>query len=211
MERPGGDITRLLHAAAQGDRSAFQRVFPLVYDELKNVASARLAVERDGHTLNATALVHEAYLKLVDNRATEWQSRSHFFAIAAQAMRRILIDHAKRRNAQRRGKGESAVPLEFADAERRPDLFNDVQAADLIALNDALDELSRFNPRGADVVQYRFFGGLANPEIGEVLGISEVTVRRAWTVARAWLRGRLGDEAAVRTETLMSRPEESDA
>jgi len=185
------NITELLREASQGNREAFDRLFPLVYDELKAVAHRRLEAEPEGHTLNTTALVHEAYFKLVEQEHVEWQSRAHFFAIAARAMRRILIDYARKRSADRRGGGVTKLSLESALRVPEEGTIGKEQAAELVALDAALTRLAQFNARGADVVLYRFFGGLSHRETAEVLGVSEITVRRAWTAARAWLRREL--------------------
>lgn len=195
------DVTALLRRASRGEREALDRLFPLLYDELKSVAHRRLEAERDGHTLNTTALVHETYFKLVQQERVEWQSRAHFFAIAARAMRRILVDHARKRNADRRGGGATKVSLDGQGRVPAPGAMGEDDLADLIVLDDALDRLADFNSRGADVVLYRFFGGLTHRETAEVLGVSEVTVRRAWTAARAWLRGELTAGSDVPAET----------
>ncbi len=179
------EVTALLAQASGGDRAAFDRLLPSVYNELRQLAGARLRFERHGHTLNATALVHEAYFRLVGQERVEWQGRAHFFAIASQAMRRILINYAEARNAQKRGGGAPHVDLDAAEA------MPEEQATELLALDEALKELERFNERGARVVEYRFFGGLTHDEIAEAMGLSEVTVRRAWRSARAWLRDTL--------------------
>ncbi len=187
------EITGLLHEAARGDRSAFDRLLPLVYEELNRLARARLRRERPGHTLNTTALVHEAYLKLVDQTEAQWRNRHQFFAVASEAMRRILIDYAKRRGTSKRGGRVPHVDLDEAgQVPAGEGLFTDDQATELIALDEALHRLAGFNPQGARVVQYRFFGGLSIEEAAEVLGTSDRTVRRAWTVAKAWLRRELG-------------------
>ena len=180
------EVTTLLAQASGGDRVAFDALLPQVYDELRQLAGARLRFERVGHTLNATALVHEAYFKLVGQERVEWQGRAHFFAIASQAMRRILINYAEARNTKKRGGGAPHLPLDAA-----ADTMDPVQATELLALDEALKELERFNERGARVVEYRFFGGLTHDEIAEAMGLSEATVRRAWRAARAWLRERL--------------------
>lgn len=185
-------VTALLAQASDGDREAFDRLLPAVYDELRQLAGARLRFERDGHTLNATALVHEAYFRLVGQERVEWKGRAHFFAIASQAMRRILINYAEARNAQKRGGGAVHVSLDAAAETMDP-----TQASELLALDQALKELERFNERGARVVEYRFFGGLTHDEIAEAMGLSEVTVRRAWRSARAWLRDALDDEVTL--------------
>ncbi len=196
-----GEITGLLLDAAKGNRLAFDRLVPLVYDELRGIAHGRLRLERPGHTLNTTALVHEAWLKLAGQTRVAWQNRSHFFAVASEAMRRILIDYAKQRRAGKRGDGAIHLPLE--DAELVPDAWlSDADAEELIAMDDALRRLAEFNPRGSRIVQYRFFGGMAEAEVAEVMGISERSVRRSWTIARAWLRRELGDLPAGRTSLL---------
>ena len=190
--QPKGEITRLLAQATNGHKAAFDELVPLVYDELHKIASSRLRIEQSGHTLTPTALVHEAYLKLVEQDRAEWQSRAHFFAVAALAMRRILINHARTRARQKRGGG--AVRLDLEAAEKLGETavpFNDEQADELIALDGALTQLKEFNEEGAQVIEYRFFGGLQFKEIAEVIGVSEVTVRRRWTAARAWLRKEL--------------------
>ncbi|MEZ4416400.1 MAG: sigma-70 family RNA polymerase sigma factor [Gemmatimonadota bacterium] len=193
MSRPADSskdqITRLLVEARDGDRAAFDRLLPAVYEELRSLAQGRLRWERDGHTLNATALVHEAYLKLVDQDQVQWQSRGHFFAVASEAMRRILVNHARARNAQKRGGAHDHVDLHDTQV-----FSSDREAEGIEALGDALDRLQAFDPRGAHVVTYRFFGGLSHGEVAEVLGVSEITVRRAWTSARVWLRRELGDD-----------------
>ncbi len=183
------DVTRLLREASEGRRESFDRLMPLVYAELKRVARARLHSQREGHTLTPTALVHEAYLKLVDQTRVEWQSRAHFFAIASKAMRQILIDYAKRKTAGKRGGGAVHVSFEEqTDSGPRGDRgIEDHQAEGLLALDEALTRLAAFDERGATVVQYRFFGGLTHREVADVLGASEVTVRRAWAAAKAWL------------------------
>lgn len=187
------DVSLLLRQAKQGDGSAFSRLFPLVYDELKALASNKLAFEREGHTLDTTALVHEAYLKLVGQTRVEWQSRAHFFAVAAQAMRRILVDYARGRGASKRVSGGRAVPLEAAsNVVGAAFSFTAEESEGLIELDAALERLGEFNPRGARVVEYKFFGGLRFKEIGEVLGVSEVTARRSWTLSKTWLRRELG-------------------
>lgn len=187
---PRGEITRLLQQASSGNRASFNELVPLVYDELHAIATARLRIEPSGHTLTPTALVHEAYLALVGQDRTEWHSRSHFYAVAALAMRRILINYAKARARKKRGGGAVAVDLDAAEKLGATAIvpFDDEQADELIALDAALTQLKEFNQEGAEIVEYRFFGGLQFKEIAEVLGVSEVTVRRRWTAARAWLK-----------------------
>lgn len=195
-----GEITRLLGEASAGDRTALDRLMPLVYDELRVLARNRLRSEAAGHTLSPTALVHEAYLQLVEQERVEWRSRSHFFAVAAQAMRRILINYAKMKKRQKRGGGAAHVALDDVDALVAHALpFTDDQATELIALDEALDQLRQFNSEGAAIVEYRFFGGMEYRDISEVLGVSEVTARRRWSAARAWLRAALN--ADLLTET----------
>jgi RNA polymerase sigma-70 factor (ECF subfamily) len=204
-QHEAGDISQLLHEASHGRSEAFDRLLPLIYQELKVLARHRLRAERSGHTLNTTALVHEAYLKLVDQSRVEWRGRQHFFAVASEAMRRILIDYARRRLTGKRGADAAHVPLEDAqDVANSDGALSDDQAAELIALDDALQRLAAFNPQGAQVVQYRFFGGLAHEQIADLLGISERTVRRSWTVAKAWLRRELGDAFRDDPGSLMS-------
>jgi RNA polymerase sigma factor (TIGR02999 family) len=179
------EVTRLLDAASSGDRNAMDRLVPLVYDELRRVAHRQLAAERPDHTLNTVALVHEAYVKLVGLDRIEWKGRPHFFATAAVAMRRILIDYAVRRRALKRGGGlphEELDPLMVAVEER---------GEELLALDDALRRLGELNERQAKVVEYRFFAGMTIEEAAEALGVSTVTVKRDWAAARAWLNREL--------------------
>lgn len=180
------EITALLRRLASGDQSGAETLFRLLYAELKRLAGARLHAERDGHTLQPTALVHEAYIRLVNCRGIEWQSRAHFFAVAAQAMRRILADYARSRNAIKRG-GLQGPALEL---DERVDVAEG-QSPLIEALDEALDRLSEQNPRQARIVEMRFFGGLTEEEIAEIEGLSSRTVKREWNKARAWLRGEL--------------------
>jgi RNA polymerase sigma factor (TIGR02999 family) len=204
MAEPVG-ITALLDAAAGGNREAFDRLLPLVYDELKQVARGRLRLERPGHTLDTTALVHEAYFRLVGQTRTAWNGRHHFFAVASEAMRRILVDYAKRRRAAKRGGARVHLPLDEAGHVPAGESLTDGQVDELLALDGALRRLADFNPRGAQVVQYRYFGGLSLAEIGHLTGTSERTVRRTWTVAKAWLRREVERETAVPDITLARR------
>lgn len=167
---------------APEERWADQLV-PLLYDELRVLARAHLRRERTGHTLNTTALVNEAYLRLAGQTALVGDDRSRFFAIASTTMRRVLVDHARKRNRAKRGGGESPLPLESAE-----DLLSAEEADELLALDQALDRLAVVNQRAADVVLHRFFGGLTLEETAELLGVSTKTVRRDWLAARAWLR-----------------------
>ena len=178
------EVTRLLQALNDGDAEARDRLAPLVYDELRSLAGSYMHREGAGHTLQPTALVSEAWMKLVDQSRVEWTGRAHFFGIAAQAMRRILVDHHRRRTAARRGGDQ--VPTLLEDAA---DTFQD--PLDLIALDTALDKLAGFDPRAARVVELRFFGGLSVEETAEVLEVSTPTVKRDWRSARAWLYTRI--------------------
>ena len=175
------NVTGLLLAWRAGDSDALERLVPLVYDELRHIAHRQLGRERAGHTLGTTGLVHEAYLKLVDQTRVEWADRSHFFAVAAQAMRRILVDYARRLQAEKRGGVPERVSLTDAllVAEQRADT--------LVALDQALGELGAIDERLSRVVEYRFFAGLTEDETAEVMGVSARTVRRDWTKAKGWL------------------------
>jgi RNA polymerase sigma factor (TIGR02999 family) len=177
---PGDDVSALLRAWTEGDRSALDRLTPIVYEELRRLARYYLRGERPGHTLQTTALVNEAYLRLVDYKRMQWQDRAHFFAVSAQVMRRILVDHARRHNLKRGG-GVQHVSLDEAL------LVGGARSADLVALDEALLALARLDARKTQVVELRFFGGLSVEEIAEVLKISPVTVMRDWSTARAWL------------------------
>lgn len=198
-----GEITQLLEAASGGNKAAFDQLLPLVYDELKRIADRRLRGESPGHTLNTTALVHEAYFKLVDQTRVDWQDRPHFFAVASEAMRRILIDYARTRAARKRGLGRTALDLAAAAAVPTHDALTEDQAIELLALDDALRELEAFNPEGVVIVQHKFFGGLSALEIAGVSGSSERSVERGWTIAKAWLRQRLGDDRAAGSASLL--------
>ncbi len=181
------DVTELLLGLTDDRERAVDRLFPLVYDELRRLAAARLRAERAGHTLSATALVHEAYLKLVNQDRVDWQNRAHFFAIAARAMRRILMDYAIARNAEKRGGGAPMVTL-GEDSARQEANFDD-----LLAVNEALSRLGKLDARQERVVELRFFGGLTLEEVAGVLEISLASVNRDWRAARAFLTAELGD------------------
>ncbi|MEM6992906.1 MAG: sigma-70 family RNA polymerase sigma factor [Myxococcota bacterium] len=181
-----GQVTVLLAQLGGGDRDAADPLLALVYGELKSLARRHMAGERAGHTLGATALAHEAYLKLVAQDRVDWKSRAHFMGAAALAMRRILINHAKARLADKRGAG--AIVATFDEQAFGPE----VQAQDLVRLDEALTELATMNARQAEVVTYRFFVGLGYDEIAEVMGVSAPTVRRDWRFARAWLLRAMG-------------------
>lgn len=177
------DVTQLLNAWGDGKQEALDALMPIVYQELRKLARGYLRNERDGHTLQPTALVNEAYLRLVDQRNVRWQNRSHFFGIASQLMRRILVDHARKRQAEKRGGGEAAVPFDEARGVPSPD-----GDRDLVALDDALNDFAKLDPRAAKIVELRQFGGLSIDETADVLEISPATVKREWTAAKAWLR-----------------------
>ena len=183
---PAHELTELLLNWCSGDQAVPDQLFPLVYRELKAMAHRQLYRESPGHTLQTTALVNEAYIKLVDQRRVKWQNRAHFFAIAAQMMRRILIDHARGLARQRRGGNLNKISLDDAM------IVADERASELIALDEALCDLAKVDPRRGRVVELRFFGGLSNEEIAEVLDISPNTVIRDWNMARAWLYKQLG-------------------
>lgn len=187
-------VTRLLQSTKAGDKEAVNQLLPLVYDEMCGIAHQKLRFERDGHTLDTTALVHEAYFKLVNHEEVEWQSRTHFLAIAALAMKRILINYARRRKTAKRGDGYKKVELDnLEEIEGSLQNMSESMADEILALNDALKKMETFNQRGCRVVEYHFFGGLTWKEISEVMGVAPITVRRAWNVARLWLRRELKD------------------
>lgn len=183
--RPSPDVTRALADLSAGDHAALDRLLPLVYDHLRAMADRELRRERPGHTLSPTALVHEAFLKLVQLDRITWDGRAHFFGACAQAMRRILISYARGRKAAKRGAG--AVPVSLDDvvlaARERP--------AELLALDEALQRLEELSPRQARVVEYRYFAGMEIEAVAEALGVSPATVKREWAAARAWLNREL--------------------
>ena len=170
----------LLRAWSEGDQSALERLAPIVYDELHRLAGRYMKRERPGHSLQTTALVDEAYMRLVDYKRMEWQNRAHFFAVSAQVIRRILVEHARRHNLKRGG-GIQHVSLEETA------VVGDSRSADLVALDDAMKRLARLDPRKEQVIEMRFFGGLSVEETAEVLKVSPVTVMRDWSTAKAWL------------------------
>jgi RNA polymerase sigma-70 factor, ECF subfamily len=180
------EITILLKAWRRGDPQALERLTPLVYDHLRRMAAGYVAKERIDRQLNATALVHETYLKLVDADGVDWQDCAHFFAIASRTMRRILVDAARVRTAAKRGGGAMPIAQSSSTLDRLPAPATD-RAADICALDDALEALAAIDPRRAEVVELRFFGGLSVEETAEALAVSEQTVMRHWKVARAWL------------------------
>jgi RNA polymerase sigma-70 factor (ECF subfamily) len=177
---PCGEVSGLLRAWGDGDRDALDRLTPVVYDELRRLARRYMRGERPGHSLQTTALVNEAYMRLVDYKSMQWQNRAHFFAVSSQLMRRILVDHARRHNLKRGG-GVQHVSLEETA------IVDDDRPADLVALDDAMNALARIDPRKVQVVEMRFFGGLSVEETAEVLKVSPVTVMRDWSTAKAWL------------------------
>jgi RNA polymerase sigma-70 factor, ECF subfamily len=178
------EVSVLLRAWSDGDRSALEPLTPIVYDELHRLAHLYMRRERPGHSLQTTALVNEAYMRLVDYKRMQWQDRAHFFAVSAQAMRRILVDHARRHNLKR-GRLMQQVPLEETAVVSEDD------DADLVALDNAMNALAEIDARKVQVVEMRFFGGLSVEETAEVLKVSPVTVKRDWTVAKAWLHREL--------------------
>ena len=175
------DVTQVLNAWTEGDRSAPERLIPIVYQELRRLAAEYLRRERPDHTLQATALVHEAYLKLVDQKQADWKNRAHFCGIAAQLMRRVLMEHARTHNAQKRG---GKMEKLYLDETRE---LSEVRAPDLIALDDALKSFATTFPRESEVVELKFFGGLEAKEIANVLNVSTKTVLRDWNFAKLWL------------------------
>jgi RNA polymerase sigma factor (TIGR02999 family) len=179
------NFTQLLKDARGGKRESLDALLPFVYDELKKIAAYKLASERSNHTLQATALVHEAYLRLIDQHSVDWQNRAHFFAIASEMMRRILVNYAESHNAKKRGDGKTLISLDDVD-----DLAAESEV-DLIFLDNALKELAEFDTAQARIVELKFFGGLTNEEAAEVLGVSDSTVKREWRMARAWLTTKL--------------------
>jgi len=189
MTRATSDVTRLLQQWSSGEEQALDRLLPQIHSELRKLAASYLRKERPDHTLQPTALVNEAFLKLVDQRAVQWQNRAHFFGIAAQAMRRILVDHARAHAAGKRGDGVRKVPLDDAINVGR------VEDVDLLALDEALTRLAAIDPQQSRVVELRFFGGLTMEETAEVMHISPATVGREWRMAKAWLFAEIGRTA----------------
>ena len=193
---PTPSVTELLRAWSGGDPAALDQIVPLVYSELRRQAERYLQREAPGHTLQTTALVHEAYLKLVDQRSAQWESRSQFFGIAAQLMRRILVDHARGVHAAKRGGSAIQVPLEEGTAAAQE------RDVDLLALDEALTRLARIDERQARVVELRYFTGLGIEETAEALGVSPATVSRDWTIARAWLHAQLAEPPLAEPPTV---------
>lgn len=187
MEADRQDITELLNGLREGDQNARSQLIALVYPELRRIAAQYMNRERGGHTLQPTALVHEAYLRIAGQQDQIWQNRNHFFAVASQVMRQVLVDHARRHAAAKRGGG--APQVEFNDRL----LFESRNAHLALEIDDALEQLAKVDARQADVVVYRIFGGLTEEEIADVLNVSARTVKRDWRMARAWLHGILGE------------------
>lgn len=182
------DITRLLRAAASGDRRDVDALMAAIYEDLRRLAVAHMKRERGDHTLQATALVHEAYLKLIDQNSTDWKDRVHFFSVASRIIRRLLVDHAREKQADKRGGGRTRASLDDREiAAAGP-------TVDLLALDEALNALEGINPRQAEIVELRYFGGLSIEEIAELLGIGKRSVDRDWSIAKAWLFCQLSGE-----------------
>jgi RNA polymerase sigma factor (TIGR02999 family) len=180
-----GQVTQLLERWSLGDQSALDELTPLVYNELRNVAEAYLRRERPDHTLQATALVNEAYLRLIGQKHGRWEGRKHFYGIAARLMRQVLVEHARKHKAEKRGGGRVAVTLD------RDDEVANTPDVDILAVHEALERLARFDEQQARIVELRFFGGLSIEEAAETLGVGHATVEREWAMARAWLRNEL--------------------
>ena len=193
MASDSDNVTRLLLEWGDGNQQALEALVPLIYKELRNLAHNFLYRERLGHTLQTTALVHEAYLKLIDQNDARWQNRAHFFAIAAQAMRRILIDSARKHAAAKRGGPQAELSLdEVADIALEPDI-------NLLKLDEALNELAKIDPRQSRIVELRYFGGLTIEETAEVISVSPATVKREWMMARAWLHQEITERGVDQT------------
>lgn len=188
MSSPPLEVTQLLVDWSNGNQAALDKLMPLVYGELHRLAHQYMRRERPGNTMQTSALVNEAYLKLVDQREVQWQNRAHFFGIAAQLMRRILVDHARSRQYAKRGGSTPHVPLDEGL------IVSEERGAEVVALDDALKGLATFDERKSQIVELRFFGGLSIEEAAEVLGVSPGTVMRDWTLAKAWLRREIANE-----------------
>ncbi|MDA2933318.1 sigma-70 family RNA polymerase sigma factor [Acidobacteria bacterium AH-259-D05] len=186
-----GEVTQLLMELKRGNQDVLNQLLPLLYDELRRLARHYMRQERMGHTLESAALVNEAYLRLVELDKVNWQDRAHFVAVAAGIMRRLLIDHARKRQTAKRGGDREKLPLEEGE------LLSQKQSEELVELDEALTRLEALDRRQSQIVEVRFFGGLTVEETAEVLGISSKTVKRDWAVARAWLRGEIGREPAA--------------
>jgi len=187
--KPAGEVTQLLLRWRAGDEAALAALLPLVYEELRSLARRHLRHERGSHTLQRTALVHEAFLRIVDQKQVDWESRTQFYGIASQMMRRVLVDHARRRSAAKRGDGAPHVDLDVVLQDEGADLPAGRQAEiDFAAIDDALKRLEALDPQQGKLVELRFFGGLSIKETADVIGVSPATVKREWAIARAWLQ-----------------------
>jgi RNA polymerase sigma factor (TIGR02999 family) len=187
-------VTRWLIEWSNGDETALQKLMPLVYAELRQRAHRYMARENPGHSLQTTALIHEAYLRLADQKDKQWQNRSHFFAVAAQAMRHILVDYARSRNAARRGGAARVVSIEEAA------VVSEERTIEIVELDEALETLAKVDPRKSRIVELRFFGGLSVEETAEVLNVSSITVMRDWNLAKAWLHRELSKTESTKDE-----------
>ena len=190
VQEPPENITELLASYGRGNKESLDQLMPIVYDELRRQAARYLRREQVGHTLQTTALIHEAYVRLVDQRNMQWQNRAHFFGIAAQMMRRILVDHARSKKRVKRGGSEIRVSFEDANVAAKG------QDLDVVALDQALERLGQIDEQQSRVVELRFFSGLSVEETAEVMGISKATVKRDWSMAKAWLHRELSGEIA---------------
>ncbi len=188
-ERPAHDVTLLLSRVSEGDNSAPGKLLELVYEDLRHLAAAYMKDERGDHTLQATALVHEAYLRMVDWENVSWENRAQFFAVAAQVMRRVLVDHARGKNAAKREGSQHKLALDEAVS------FANEREFDVLALEEALLSLEKLDPRQAKIVELRFFGGLSIEEVAHVLKLSTTTIKREWTIAKAWFQRELSRNA----------------
>ena len=182
-------LTQMLIQLSEGDAQMVDDILPLIYDELRRLAGNYLRRERSDHTLQPTALVHEAYIKLIDQTQVKWQNRAHFFGIAANIMRRILVDYARQHKAEKRGGAAEKMPLEEEIL-----IVSEGKSAELLALDEALENLAKLDPQKSKIVELRYFGGLSVEETAEVLGVSEITVKRHWRMAKAWLYGQLSHQ-----------------
>ncbi len=184
------ELTQMLIQLSEGKSQVVDDILPLIYEELRSLASNYLRRERSDHTLQPTALVHEAYLKLIDQTQVKWQNRAHFFGVAANIMRRILVDHARKHTADKRGGAAEKLPLEEEIL-----IVSEGKSAELLALDEALKNLAKIDEMKSKIVELRYFGGLSVEETAEVLGVSEITVKRHWRMAKAWLYGQLSNES----------------
>lgn len=182
-------LTQMLIQLSEGNAQMVDDILPLIYDELRRLAGSYLRRERSDHTLQPTALVHEAYIKLIDQTQVKWQNRAHFFGIAANIMRRILVDYARQHKAEKRGGAAEKMPLEEEIL-----IVSEGKSAELLALDEALENLAKIDPQKSKIVELRYFGGLSVEETAEVLGVSEITVKRHWRMAKAWLYGQLSHQ-----------------